>query len=284
MEVFYLKDAKSFLEMTQKALEEDEINGNLIYGLSNVLIKNENTYGIDSPFYSVACKNTEISLIGLMTPPRNLLLYSNKKIDNSIIDFFVKKLHEKDLGIPGVTGELNVAKAFMEKWSQISNVESKISMNLRVYKLTKVEKYMKPEGIFRNAVKGDVDIIIKFITAFTSEINEPINVERIKEVAEIGIENKEIFVWENKNIVSMARKQRPTKNGMAVGSVYTPIEHRGRGYATAVVANLSQNILDSGKLFCTLFTDLSNPTSNSIYQKIGYKPICDHVSYIFESK
>jgi hypothetical protein len=68
---------------------------------------------------------------------------------------------------------------------------------------------------------------------------------------------------------------------VSVGPVYTPPERRGRGYATACVAALSQTILDEGWAFCTLFTDLANPTSNSIYQKIGYHPVCDFAEYRF---
>ncbi len=82
----------------------------------------------------------------------------------------------------------------------------------------------------------------------------------------------------------MAGKSRPTAHGISVGPVYTPPSLRGRGYATALVAELSQHLLDSGYQFTTLFTDLANPTSNSIYQKIGYQPVCDFTEYAFESK
>ena len=68
-----------------------------------------------------------------------------------------------------------------------------------------------------------------------------------------------------------------------MGLVYTPSDLRGRGYASACVAELSQRILDSGKAFCTLFTDLANPISNSIYQRIGYRPLGDFREITFES-
>ena len=64
-----------------------------------------------------------------------------------------------------------------------------------------------------------------------------------------------------------------------VSGVYTPRSERGHGYASALVAALSQAILDSGLAFCTLNTDLLNPTSNKIYQKIGYYPVCDLTVY-----
>ena len=75
--------------------------------------------------------------------------------------------------------------------------------------------------------------------------------------------------------VSMAGSSRQMPHGRAVGPVYTPPYLRGKGYATACVALLSRLILEKGNDYCALFTDLENPISNSIYQKIGYYPICD---------
>jgi predicted GNAT family acetyltransferase len=71
---------------------------------------------------------------------------------------------------------------------------------------------------------------------------------------------------------------------MAIGSVYTPAALRQHGYATSCVAGVCRAILKSGYAFCTLYTDLSNPTSNSIYMKIGFKPVCDSVQHTFSSK
>ena len=73
----------------------------------------------------------------------------------------------------------------------------------------------------------------------------------------------------------MARTPGRTLNGRVVNYVYTPKSHRKNGFGTTCVANLSQKILDDGYEQCMLFTDLSNPTSNSIYQKVGYKPVID---------
>ena len=62
---------------------------------------------------------------------------------------------------------------------------------------------------------------------------------------------------------------------MRINRVYTPPEFRGRGYASNLVASLSRHLLDSGRKFCFLFTELANPTSNKIYQQIGYHPVSD---------
>jgi hypothetical protein len=71
--------------------------------------------------------------------------------------------------------------------------------------------------------------------------------------------------------------------GMRVGSVFTPAEHRRKGYASALAAAVSQRILDSGCEFASLYTDLANPTSNHIYQEIGYRAVCDFDEYRFEA-
>ena len=94
----------------------------------------------------------------------------------------------------------------------------------------------------------------------------------------------DIFVWESKagEIVSMAQRTRPTVNVITIGLVYTPPELRGRGYASNCVAALSQHLLDSGWSICSLTTDLANPVSNHIYQRMGYRPVCDFNEYRFE--
>ena len=89
------------------------------------------------------------------------------------------------------------------------------------------------------------------------------------------IERQDLRIWQDERPVSMAVAQGETPNACRVGYVYTPPEARGRGYASALVAELSQRMLDSGLSFCVLYADLSNPTSNAIYQRIGYEAICD---------
>ena len=79
----------------------------------------------------------------------------------------------------------------------------------------------------------------------------------------------------------MAGASGRTPNGIRVGAVYTPPEKRRRGYASALVAALSQEQLDGGKKFCFLYTELANATSNKIYQQVGYEPVSDVDEYGF---
>jgi len=90
-----------------------------------------------------------------------------------------------------------------------------------------------------------------------------------------------LLIWEDRQAVTMAGIERETAHGIAVSWVFTPAHLRRRGYATSCVATLTQRMLDAGKKFCCLYTDLAKPTSNSIYQKLGYRPVCDVQDWIF---
>jgi predicted GNAT family acetyltransferase len=83
--------------------------------------------------------------------------------------------------------------------------------------------------------------------------------------------------------VSIARYKAPTPHGVRIGPVYTPPEHRRQGYGGAVTAAATQLMLDRGFDFVCLYTDAANPTSNHIYEEIGYRLVADSMQYRFGS-
>ncbi|MBZ9623802.1 GNAT family N-acetyltransferase [Clostridium sp. FP2] len=155
-------------------------------------------------------------------------------------------------------------------------------MNMRVYELVKVQHPQYSQGDFRIAKEEDLKIVSTWIYSIEKDEGSDITYEKAYDMAKNKINDGQLYLWEDKVAVSMACISRPTINGIVVNMVYTPPELRGRGYASSCVASLSQYLLNIGYKFCSLFTDLSNPTSNSIYIKIGYKPICDYKSYSFK--
>ena len=131
----------------------------------------------------------------------------------------------------------------------------------------------------------DLDLLLAWWRAFVREAipqedNGPAGDLRQVErrLAENGF-----ALWEVDGVpVSLCGHGGATPNGIRIGPVYTPPALRGRGYATGLVAELSQALLDSGRTFCFLFTDLANPTSNAIYERIGYRRVCDSLMVAFE--
>lgn len=82
-------------------------------------------------------------------------------------------------------------------------------------------------------------------------------------------------------VVSIANAVRPQIKGICISGVYTPPEFRRKGYARALVAEVSKEMLSRGFELTNLFTDLANPTSNKIYQEVGYEAVCDYRQYSF---
>ncbi len=116
--------------------------------------------------------------------------------------------------------------------------------------------------------------------AFSEEaVGEPPSAN-LRERTTDRIRSGGLFLWDDDGPVSMAATTRPTASGISIGAVYTPPEHRNRGYATSCVAGLCEQLLLAYK-FCVLYTDLSNPTSNAIYKAIGFREYCDSVQYSF---
>ena len=95
-------------------------------------------------------------------------------------------------------------------------------------------------------------------------------------------QSRHLLLWEVEDSpVSMAGFTGRTPNGIRVAWVYTPPDYRGKGFAGTCVAALSQKLLDDGRRFCFLYTDLANSISNHVYQTIGYEPIADSTVYSF---
>ena len=96
------------------------------------------------------------------------------------------------------------------------------------------------------------------------------------------IRKKNVFFWQDAGeVVSLTIGNRAQIKGICIGGVYTPPAFRKRGYARALVAEVSKELLARGYELTNLFTDLANPTSNKIYQEVGYKPVCDYHQYEF---
>jgi RimJ/RimL family protein N-acetyltransferase len=140
---------------------------------------------------------------------------------------------------------------------------------------------VRPIGNMRFAEAADEDLLVDWAVRFTidchlSESKSPTLRDDLGKKTRQSIESRKRVIWEiDGTPVSMAGAIRPAPFGDSIAWVYTPDEHRGKGYASQLVAEYSQYLLDQGSPRCLLFTDASNPVSNAIYQRIGYQHACD---------
>jgi len=182
----------------------------------------------------------------------------------------------------GVIGEKNVSKLFA------ACTELKIfkERGLIVHELVKVNELPLSKGSFEKVKPEDAELITDHRITFeteTLEFTRSGRDELLKDTLN-KIRNENLYCWRaNGKMVSIAAIMRNTKNIGIVGLVYTPKEFRGNGYATGIVIKLSELILKRGFSKCGLFTDISNPTSNKIYKKIGYEPKSEFADIYFKN-
>ncbi|MFN8527159.1 MAG: GNAT family N-acetyltransferase [Anaerolineae bacterium] len=231
--------------------------------------------------------------IGIAMRVNNFRAILSEAVDvQAAVELFVQDMQDAFAENPlsGASGSPAETRAFVDLWQHATGCVGKLNRAERIYKLTEVIPVRHVSGKMRPAAEGDVPLLADWFKAFdieadpTADANTPIDVyvgwTRFRLETDPALRG--LRVWEDGGkVVSMAGYAGPTGHGIRVAPVYTPPELRGRGYASAVTAALTQELLDTGKAFVALFTDLANPTSNSIYQKIGYKPQLDVDEYIF---
>lgn len=273
--------ADAFLAVMQGVLEQNEVVNGLMLGIALRLKEDLFRYG-SQPLLATIARADALVLTALMTPPYKLQLMSPRPVSDEVIELLAEKLREGDWPVPAVIAERQLAERFAEEWTTRTGVGVHEGMRQRMYELREVVQPTDPGGEPRQATSDDQELARTWACSFYRDCFHPGEPDRTAEHVEAILDSDGLWFWVvSDQPVSMAGRTRPTPHGEAIGYVYTPPEHRRHGYATALVAHLSQVLLDEGKHFCTLFTDLSNPTSNSIYQKIGYRPVADVVDLLF---
>jgi predicted GNAT family acetyltransferase len=274
MNVVEYPNARAFLAENRERLMENEIGNAIIlsYAVSQ-------TRGVGSSmstrFYSVMDDGTPV-LPAMFTPEIVPLLSDGT---DEAARLFARFLFAKNPRAEGVNGPKESTLAFADEWEHLTRCNLEIHMNSRIYTCSQVAEIERAKGETKLADDDDLELVLEWRHGFREDagvmgdINEAQTLERINA--------GKYFLWVTDQPVSMAMRGAETLNGEMIGAVYTPPEHRNQGYATAVTAAVTQAILDGGKNYASLYTDLDNPTSNSIYQQIGYKPVMDTTSWKF---
>ena len=150
-------------------------------------------------------------------------------------------------------------------------------MSMRMYAASAVTPVPAADGAMRAAGEGDRALLAEWAHAFAREAGLRVGPAEIARSLDSRVgADPGIAIWEAAGVPVTLAGATVSSPGIArVGPVYTPPEHRRHGYATSLVAAWTTELLRRGMRRCVLFTDLANPTSNSIYQAIGFRPIGD---------
>jgi uncharacterized protein len=258
----------------------------LMLGIALTVLRRPEYYSQHPPYFAIAEDATGVAAAALMTPPRGLIVYSERAECRPGLSAIAHALVDAGWVLPSVNGPEPVCTHFAAIWAELTGAKSEIAVRERAFKLREVIHPTYSPGHMRQATAADLELVAQWLVEFTDEAmrgREAPSIDDARKEMQVRIERGMLYLWEDDEPVSMAASSRPTPNGIAIGPVYTPSQFRGKGYASSCVAQLSQQLLDQGRSFITLFTDLANPTSNHIYQAIGYRPICDYTVYSFKT-
>ena len=271
MEVEALRDPGELLERAGGFLLADEARHNLPLGILAFTRDHPDVYPELEGW--IVRDGSRILGVAVRTPPYNLILA--RPLDDRALEALAGSLSSE---LPGVVGAVPEIDAFAEAWTARHGATATIRFEQRIYKLERLVTPRPTAGAMRLADDGDRALAIAWTREFTVEAmhQEDADTERSVDARLDPTSPGGIALWEVEGEpVSLAGFGGRTPNGMRIGPVYTPREHRGHGYGGAVTAAASRLVLERGLRFCFLYTDLANPTSNQIYMRIGYEPVCD---------
>jgi len=288
MEARFYEEVDDFYDIAYPFLLAREAENNLLLSILNTLKENIHDIEKKRPLLFSLKDSDDVKLISLRIPPHDLLISYMDNLDT--IEVLVEELIKRNEKIPGVLSFKEAADKFAELWCEKNSLKPNLFRKERIYKLVEVSKDTIGKRQFSVASKTHQSIVLKWAGEMMKEAIADVTEDDIEQTTnqlrkEFEENKSKMFLlFDNNEPVSMVRKAGKTPNGNFVNFVYTPPSLRRKGYATECVAKLSKQLLEEGNKYCFLFTDLSNPTSNSIYQKIGYKPVIDENHYKFLKK
>ncbi|MFT7841182.1 GNAT family N-acetyltransferase [Saccharothrix sp. BKS2] len=236
------------------------------------------------PLLVTVCEGDLLVAAALRTPPWPLTL-------TGVPVEWVETLADAlagDVELPGVNGPRDAVEAFVVAWAARTGCGAREVMALRLYQLGELELPADVPGQARMATEDDIELLTGWYSDF--------RVEATEQVRDRGVEEQSVrflrastaagfghVLWcdGDGRPVSWASASTPASAMSRLGPVFTPPELRGRGYGAAVTAACAAWAGENGAEHVVLYTDLSNPTSNSIYQRIGFRSVVDSAEFAF---
>ena len=263
---------RAFLDRAGPWLLRSEAEHSLVLGVAGALDADAHP----SPFLATVEDGGGVVGAALRTPPHKLVLTRTPAGALPALADAVERFGP----LPAALGPPDVAEAFGREWAGRHGVEARPGMRQRVFRATALVPSPRPaDGGARPARGDDLGTVAGWLAAFQDEAGSGRSDARAQAARLIGA--GDVLLWDHAGPVSMAATVARSPTGARVGAVYTPPGLRGRGFATAVVAALTRRLLADGRRFCSLYTDLANPTSNAIYERLGYRPVADALDVEF---
>jgi uncharacterized protein len=263
-------DAAAALEAVERFLLRHPVHNSLVLGLLQDRVARP-----EPGRYWWVRRDADVVAFAFQSPLHFRALVS--PADPCVLDDLVARMAAEAPQMPGIMGDAATAAAFAGRWAERRATPVLPVEGQRIYRLNGVRQPPDVPGRLRRAGPEDREVVVGWMAGFLEETG--MNLFRPEELFDRHVA-RGLWLWEADGPVSMAASSPPTAGMSRIGFVYTPPEHRRRGFAAACVAALSTRIAGDG-LDCILNTQLQNPTSNAIYRRIGYEPAAELLIYRF---
>ncbi|WP_040815571.1 GNAT family N-acetyltransferase [Nocardia concava] len=228
-------------------------------------------------YFASVHEGDEVIGVAMRTAGRGVWL---GEVPERAIPELVERFAELLPEIRDVDGSESAALAFAQGWARLHGTTPRQVLAERLYRLGELRIPRAP-GAPRRATEADLELCGRWVAAMAREL-EAFHLGLSESALRARIRAGRWWLWEDDGRpVSLTAHQIPLRGWARIGPVYTPPETRAHGYASALVAHVAQVIRDLGADVC-LYTELGNPTSNKIYQAIGFEPVLDQIMYAFD--
>jgi predicted GNAT family acetyltransferase len=268
-------DAQSFLAVAQPFLMEHE-SENAVLAIALRLAGDPSAAA--APYFAVARADGNVCAAAACPAPGRLAVSWMR--DATPIAALARDVASALPDTRDMSGPDPATEQLAQQLAPLLGLRARCRMRMLLHELTRVQlpSPIAP-GRLRRAVIADLEVTTAWTEAFSAAIGEPVDAAQL---ARARIAAGTVVVWEDREPVAMAGYGRKTPNGVSISLVYTPDALRGRGYASACVGTLSQVLLDEGNRHVALYTDVTNPISNGIYRKLGYRVVGEASAHALE--
>ena len=273
-------DPKEFLDRAGQFLVADPFSSSVIATVTTRMASGEFANSPDNAWLTVEEDGSRVAGLVMHTPPHNMFL---SRMPHDAAFALAHDVAQSGRKPTGVNGAIDATTAFARAWEETTGQRSVVVRETRMYRLDELRMPSAVGQADRAQSSQDLSLVATWLAAFHDEAQSHAPVEDWMAMAQRRMNAGEFHLWHvDGTPVALAGVSRAVAGVARVGPVYTPPMARGNGYGSAVTAAATSAALSEGAQHVVLYTDLANPTSNSIYQNIGYQPDHDAEERVFE--
>lgn len=271
MHVEVHENAVAFLDAAGPLLLTHEAENNVVLASASLITSGDHPFS-EPYFFATLSDGGCVVGAAVRTPPDSLFL-------TAMPDGAAARLAEVVAGqhpaLPSVTGPAGPAHEFAEAWCRLHGGTATLRHHWHLYVIeTLARPARRAPGRLRAADEGDLECLREWGPRYAYEVNAPADVTAFLERM---LRRGTLYVWDDGGARCLVAMSGRTPNGMRVAAVYTPDEHRNRGYATAAVAEITETMLARGFRFCMLVAETQDEAPNRIYRRLGFEAVAERI-------